>query len=118
MRLHHVQLAIPQGSEEVARQFWIRLLGFEEIAKPPELAQRGGFWCVLGAVEVHIGIEEDFSPARKAHPAFLVPDLGDVAAQLEQAGHEVRPDGLFPGHRRFYVDDPFGNRLEFLEVEN
>lgn len=95
----------------------MEVLGFVEIPKPPELARRGGFWCTLGDVEIHIGIEEAFEPARKAHPAFLVSDLDTIADRLRAADHDVEVDHLFPGHRRFYSTDPFGNRLEFLEAE-
>lgn len=115
MQLHHVQIAIPPREEDVARRFWIGLLGFIEIVKPPALAARGGLWCVNDDVELHLGVEDDFRPARKAHPGFVVTDLDAIAGRLSSAGHDVRFDDLFPGHRRFYVDDPFGNRLEFLE---
>lgn len=114
--LHHVQLAIPPGSEEVAREFWVDALGLTEIAKPPEPAARGGLWVRGDALEVHLGIEEGFAPARKAHPGILVTGLDALAARLEDHGIDIVYDGAFPGHRRFYAADPFGNRLEFLEA--
>jgi catechol 2,3-dioxygenase-like lactoylglutathione lyase family enzyme len=115
--LHHVQLAIPAGGEDDARAFYGGVLGLDEIPKPSELATRGGAWFRGGGLEVHLGIEEPFAPARKAHPGILTHDLDGLQARFTAAGIEVRPDGLFPGFRRFYVDDCFGNRLEFLQPE-
>lgn len=120
MRLHHVQLAIPAGGEDRARAFWSDLLGLDEVAKPPALAARGGCWFRSGDLELHLGVEEPFAPARKAHPGILVDDLDDLddlVDRLAAAGVEARSDDLFPAHRRVYVDDPFGNRLEFLQAE-
>ncbi len=114
-RLHHVQLAIPPGGEERCRAFWGGVLGMTELDKPAALAARGGCWFRGGGVEVHLGVEGQFVPARKAHPGFLVKDLRTLAGALEAAGIDVVWDGEFPGHARFYADDPFGNRLEFLE---
>jgi catechol 2,3-dioxygenase-like lactoylglutathione lyase family enzyme len=114
-RLHHVQLAIPAGGEVACRTFWSGVLGLAEIDKPPVLAARGGCWFRGGGLEVHLGVEEPFVPARKAHPGVLVSGLVGLAARLEAAGHDVQWDGEFPGHDRFYAADPFGNRLEFLE---
>ena len=114
-RLHHVQLAIPAGGESACRDFWGGVLGMTELEKPPVLAARGGCWFRGGGLEVHLGVEEPFSPARKAHPGILVEDLDGLAVALEDAGMTVTWDGEFPGHRRFYAADPFGNRLEFLE---
>jgi len=114
-RLHHVQLAIPPGGEDACRAFWGGVLGMAELQKPPVLAARGGCWFRGGGLEVHLGVEEPFAPARKAHPGILVEDLDGLAATLEDAGTAVTWDGEFPGHRRFYAADPFGNRLEFLE---
>ncbi len=115
LALHHVQLAMPRGEEDAARTFYGDALGLDEVTKPPELAARGGAWFRSGALEIHLGVEGGFTPARKAHPGILTDDLDGLAARLAAAGHEVRPDGAFPGHRRFYVDDCFGNRLEFLQ---
>ena len=114
-RLHHIQLAIPPGGEEDCRGFWGGVLGMEELEKPAVLAARGGCWFRGGGVEVHLGVEQDFTPARKAHPGILVTDLNRLAETLSAAGVEVTWDGEFPGHARFYAADPFGNRLEFLE---
>lgn len=116
-RLHHVQLAVPPGGEDEARAFYGGVLGMTELPKPPVLAARGGCWFRGGGWEVHLGVETPFAPARKAHPGVLVQGLGALAARLERAGAVVRWDGEFPGHRRFYSEDPFGNRLEFLEPD-
>lgn len=113
--LHHVQLAVPPGSEPQLRAFYCDLLGLTEVPKPASLAPRGGLWVRGPAVQLHLGVEEGFQPARKAHPALLVRDLDGLAARLRAAGHDVRPDDLLPGYRRFYVSDPVGNRLELLE---
>lgn len=113
--LHHVQLAIPDGGEPEARAFFGGVLGMEEIAKPPALAARGGCWFASGGLELHLGVEAPFQPAKKAHPGILVGDLDDVIARLQAAGYDATPDDLFPGFRRVYSTDPFGNRLEFLQ---
>jgi catechol 2,3-dioxygenase-like lactoylglutathione lyase family enzyme len=114
MRLHHVQVSCPAGGEDAARRFYGDALGIPEVDKPPVLAARGGCWFRGGAVEVHVGVEDDFAPARKAHPAFLVDDIDDVAARVEQAGFPVTWDGDFPGYRRFHTADGNGNRVEIL----
>ena len=116
--LHHVQLAIPAGSEDACRAFYIGVLGLTEVAKPPVLASRGGLWVRADALELHLGVEGDFRPARKAHPGIRVRDVDALAARLAAAGVEVRWDGDFPGHRRCYADDPVGNRLEFLQRDD
>ncbi|MHC1560876.1 VOC family protein [Actinomycetospora sp. C-140] len=113
--LHHVQLAMPAGQEDAARGFYADVLGMVEIAKPPVLAARGGAWFRSGGLELHLGVEGDFRPARKAHPGILVDDLDDVARRVAATGQDVTRDGDFPGFRRCYAHDPFGNRLEFLE---
>lgn len=113
--LHHVQLVIPPGAEELCREFWGGILGMTELTKPPELAARGGCWFRGGALEVHLGVEEDFRPNKKAHPGILVSSLQAVAKRLEEQGVEVVWDDNFPGHHRFYASDKLGNRLEFLE---
>ena len=112
--LHHVQIAVPAGSEPALRQFYGRVLGMTEIPKPAALAARGGVWFRSGTAELHLGVEEDFRQARKAHPGLLVDDLDGIVSRLAEAGHSVRPDDLLPGYRRCYVDDPCGNRLELL----
>ena len=113
--LHHVQLAIPPGGEDRCRAFWGDVLGMQEVDKPAVLAARGGCWFRGGGLEVHLGVEEEFAPARKAHPGILVRNLAELATAFEAAGVKVTWDGEFPGHDRFYASDPFGNRLEFLE---
>ncbi len=112
--LDHVQLAAPKGCEAAARHFFGELLGLEEVAKPAILAGRGGVWFALGAHGLHIGVEEPFRPAQKAHPALLVRDVAALAARLEAAGVQIIWDDQLPGYRRFYTFDPWGNRLECL----
>ncbi len=113
--LHHVQLAMPAGQEDAARAFFVDVLGMTEVEKPPALAARGGVWFRAGGVELHLGVEPDFRPARKAHPGVVVTDLDDVVDRLAGADQPVQWDTDFPGFRRIYAHDPFGNRLEFLE---
>lgn len=113
--LHHVQLAIPRHEEDRARRFYGDVLGLIEIPKPASLRERGGLWYRIGALELHLGIEDDFRPAKKAHPGLLVNDLPSIVARAEAAGHAARPDNLLEGFDRAYVDDPFGNRIELLE---
>jgi catechol 2,3-dioxygenase-like lactoylglutathione lyase family enzyme len=113
--IHHVQLACPAGSENALRAFYSGVLGLAEIDKPPVLAQRGGCWFRGHGIELHLGVEADFRPARKAHPGLLVTGLDGWAARLTAAGYPVSYDDEFPGMRRFYASDPHGNRLEFLE---
>lgn len=112
--LHHVQLAAPAGCETLARAFWCGVLGMTEVAKPPALAGRGGAWFRSGPVEVHVGVEEPFRPALKAHPAFVVADLVAARRSLIAAGAEVSPDAPIFGRERLHTSDPFGNRLELL----
>jgi len=112
--VHHVQIAVPAGSERALRRFYAGVLGMTEIPKPVALAGRGGMWFRSGTAELHLGVEEDFRPARKAHPGLLVADLDAIVSRLAEAGHRVRPDDLLPGYSRCYVDDPCGNRLELL----
>lgn len=116
-RLHHVQLSIPAGGEDASRAFWADLLGMRELPKPPVLAERGGCWFGGGGVEVHVGVEADFAPARKAHPALLVTGIKDLAARLEEHGVPFTWDDTVPGLTRFHANDPFGNRLEFVEPQ-
>ncbi|MDH6575455.1 glyoxalase [Kitasatospora sp. MAP5-34] len=114
-RLHHVQLDIPAGSEELCREFWAGVLGMTELEKPPVLAARGGCWFRGGGVEVHLGVVPDFTPSAKGHPGILVAALPALAARLESHGVPVVWDDNFPGYRRFHSADRLGNRLEFLE---
>ncbi|MFI9648963.1 VOC family protein [Streptomyces sp. NPDC052040] len=111
----HVQLAAPPGSEDLLRAYYADVLGMTEIPKPPVLAARGGCWFQAGTVQLHLGVEEDFRPARKAHPGLRVTGIETYAARLAARGATVTWDGNLPGHRRFYSEDPVGNRLEFLE---
>ncbi|MEU6139235.1 VOC family protein [Streptomyces sp. NPDC047081] len=111
----HVQLAAPVGCEDLLRAYYADVLGMEEIPKPPVLAARGGCWFRAGAVQLHLGIEADFRPAKKAHPGLLVKDIEAYAERLAAGGAPVVWDHGLPGHRRFYSEDPVGNRLEFLE---
>ncbi|AKN15896.1 VOC family protein [Mycobacterium haemophilum] len=113
--LHHVQLAMPAGQEDRARHFFIDVLGMTEIAKPSVLAERGGAWFRAGDLELHLGVESEFRPARKAHPGILVSDIDALARRIAASGHQVQWDDDFPGLRRFCAADPFDNRLEFLQ---
>ena len=112
--IDHVQLAMPAGEEERAAAFYDGLLGIPRVAKPPELAVRGGCWFERDGLRVHLGVEDDFRPARKAHPALAVSGLGELCVLLEAAGHPVRRTDDVPGTPQWYVDDPFGNRIELL----
>jgi catechol 2,3-dioxygenase-like lactoylglutathione lyase family enzyme len=112
--IDHVQLAMPPGRESEARAFYARLLGVPEKAKPAELAKRGGAWFENDSVKLHLGVEADFRPARKAHPALLVSGLPTLVTRLREAGIDVVDDAL-TGYHRVYVSDPFGNRLELME---
>jgi catechol 2,3-dioxygenase-like lactoylglutathione lyase family enzyme len=114
LRIDHVQLAMPPGAEDEGRGFYVGVLGMEEIPKPAALAARGGAWFKSGEVQLHLGVETDFRPAAKAHPAIAVADIGGMAATLQRAGYEPIWDDAIPGVRRFHVADPFGNRLEFM----
>jgi len=113
--IHHVQLAMPAGREEEARRFYCVLLGIPETPKPEHLAKRGGVWFESGQLKIHLGVEEDFRPARKAHPALLVDNLGGLIARLRSAGITVAEDEPLAGYKRVYVADPFENRLELME---
>lgn len=115
--LHHVQLAMPVGRESEAVAFYEGVLEIPQIEKPPHLAARGRAWFERGELRVHLGVDEDFRPAFKAHAAFLVDDLDSLERRLADHGHEAVRDQPLPGYRRFYASDPFGNRLEFLQPE-
>ena len=117
-RLQHVQLAIPTGGEDASRAFWVGSLGFDEVPKPRLLAVRGGCWFRRGDLEMHMGVEDPFTPARKAHPALLVTGLDALAETLSATGADVRWSDEVPGTRRFHTDDPFGNRLEFIAADD
>ena len=114
--LDHVQLAMPEGQEEVARGFYVSLLGLTEVPKPKSLAGRGGVWFESGSVKLHLGVEQDFRAARKAHPALLVRGLDELSRRLAEAGISPQNDVPLEGYRRLHALDPFGNRIEFLEL--
>ncbi|MCJ7841012.1 VOC family protein [Lederbergia sp. NSJ-179] len=117
-KIDHVQLAAPKNSENQARQFFSGILGFTELEKPEELRKRGGVWFSAGLNQLHIGIEESFSPAKKAHPAFEVVNLEALKQHLSNHGVEYIVDPHLPDANRIYTDDPFGNRIELLEWED
>ena len=114
-RLDHVQLSMPPGGETLARAFYDGTLGIPEIPKPPNLAKRGGCWFERGDLKIHLGVEADFRPARKAHPALLVADLRALVEKLKSSGYWLREDEPLENYHRVYVDDPFGNRIELME---
>jgi catechol 2,3-dioxygenase-like lactoylglutathione lyase family enzyme len=113
--MDHVQLAMPADREDDARAFYDHLLGIPEVAKPAHLAARGGCWFESGSVKVHLGVEENFAPAKRAHPAFIVRDLTSLSQQLEEAGYDLKEDQPLEGFERRYVSDPFGNRIELMQ---
>ena len=116
LSIDHVQIAMPAGQEDQARAFYIEQLGFTEIPKPPDLAKRGGAWFQSGSVQLHLGVESDFRPVRKAHPAFVVSDLDSLIAKVQSAGYETdTPQPPLDGYKRAHVFDPFGNRIELME---
>jgi catechol 2,3-dioxygenase-like lactoylglutathione lyase family enzyme len=117
-RIDHVQLAMPAGGEELARRFYGGILGISETPKPAHLAMRGGCWFERGDLKIHLGVEADFRPARKAHVALLVTELSLLQKQLEASGYSVKDDEPLAGYHRIYVDDPFGNRIELMELAN
>jgi catechol 2,3-dioxygenase-like lactoylglutathione lyase family enzyme len=113
--IDHIQLAAPKGSEDTARKFFKNILGFDEVEKPEELKKRGGVWFEVGNYQIHIGIEEPFYPAKKAHPAFEIENIEELKKHLVTNGIDVIEDDKLPGAKRFYISDPFGNRMELLE---
>jgi len=115
--LDHIQIAAPEGCEPAAREFYGALLGLPELEKPAPLRSRGGCWFQCGTQQLHIGVEKDFHPAKKAHPAFAVADLDEFRQALLARGVKVTDDFSLPGTRRFFTEDPWGNRLEFLETQ-
>ena len=112
--LHHVQIAIFEGGEPLARSFYGALLGLAEVPKPPNLQRRGGVWFDTGTIQLHLGVDPSFTPAPKAHVALLVSDLDTVRARLSALGYPRVDDEPLPGFDRFYSSDPFGNRVELL----
>ena len=111
----HVLLAIPAGEERRARKFYVDVLGFTEVVRPESLGGTGGGWFRAGPVNLHLGSEKEFTPARLAHPALLVSDLAPLIARCEAAGHRTIPAEKLPGFNRVHVHDPFGNRIELME---
>jgi len=117
LSIDHVQIAMPAGEEDKARSFYINILGFTELPKPPELAKRGGAWFQSENVQLHLGVEKDFHPARKAHPAFIVDELDALIATAQNAGYETdTSQPPLDGYKRVHVYDPFGNRIELMEI--
>ena len=116
--IDHVQLAAPPGCEAEARRFFGGVLGLEEVEKPESLRARGGVWFRVGAQQLHVGVEQEFAPARKAHPAFAVSRYDELVVRLRSAGVETVADDSIPGVRRSYIADPWGNRIELVAVEN
>jgi catechol 2,3-dioxygenase-like lactoylglutathione lyase family enzyme len=114
-RLDHVLLAMPAGRESDARQFYQGILGIPEASKPEALAARGGCWFEDGELKIHLGVEKDFVPARKAHPAFIVDDLAGLEFKLKASGYPVAQDERLDGYDRIFVNDPFGNRIELMQ---
>ncbi|MBO0995573.1 VOC family protein [Bacillus sp. SD088] len=117
-KIDHVQLAAPKESEELARQFYSDILGFKEIEKPETLRKRGGAWFSIGEIQLHIGTEDPFVPAKKAHPAIEVENLEALKQYLLRREVEYIVDDNLPGANRIYLYDPFGNRIELLEWES
>jgi len=115
--LDHVQLAMPTGGEGRARGFYGDVLGMKEIPKPEALAGRGGCWFSSGTAQIHLGVEEDFRPAKKAHPGLVVEGMNEILARCEKAGLAAKPDAEIDERRRVHVFDPFGNRLELIEAK-
>jgi catechol 2,3-dioxygenase-like lactoylglutathione lyase family enzyme len=115
-RIDHVQLAMPVGAEDRAREFYQGVLGIPEVPKPSHMAKRGGCWFERGELKVHLGADVDFRAARKAHPAFQVLELRVLADKLMVLGYTVRDEVPIAGRVRVHVDDPFGNRIEFIEA--
>jgi len=113
--LDHIQIAAPEGCEAAARDFYGALLGMREIEKHESLRARGGCWFQCGSQQLHVGVEKDFRPAKKAHPAFTVSNLDELRDALLARAFKVTEDTSIPGVRRFHTEDPWGNRLEFLE---
>lgn len=116
--IDHVQLAMPANGESMARIFYGDILGMQELSKPKELSARGGIWFACGPLQFHLGVEKEFHPARKAHPALLVDDYPSLVRKLRQANYILREDESLPGVTRCFVDDPFGNRIELVAAKH
>jgi len=118
LAIDHVQIAAPRGCEAAAREFYGGILGMSEVEKPETLRGRGGCWFQCGGQQLHVGVETEFLAAKKAHPAFAVRDLNRLRQRLAAHGIEITEDDALPRVQRFYAEDPWGNRLEFLEEQN
>jgi catechol 2,3-dioxygenase-like lactoylglutathione lyase family enzyme len=116
--IHHVQLAMPAGREDDARRFYSGVLGIPEVQKPADLVRRGGVWFETGNLRVHLGVEQNFRPAQKAHPGLLVRDLKLLSKRLADGGYGVTAGEPLEGYEHIYVNDPFGNRLELLAEQD
>ncbi len=117
LAIDHIQLAAPPGCEEAARRFFGELLGLEEIPKPEPIRARGGVWYRIGAHELHVGVDQNFAPARKAHPGFRASNYDELRKRLLAGGVAVTDDEAIPGVRRCFVADPWGNRIELISAE-
>lgn len=116
LSIDHIQIAMPAGQETQARAFYVNILGFTEIPKPAELVKRGGAWFQSHGVQLHLGVDADFRPARKAHPAFIVSELDSLVGRVKEAGYETdTSQPPLDGYKRAHVFDPFGNRIELME---
>lgn len=113
--LEHVQVALPAGRGDLAREFYRDVLGMVEIEKPETLKKRGGLWYLCGVHQIHLGVDHDFKPAQQAHPAIHVNNIEELKRSILSKGIALFGDELLPSAKRFYVNDPLGNRLEFLE---
>lgn len=116
--LDHIQIAMPKGREQEAREFYQDILGISEVSKPAELSGRGGVWFESGKLKIHLGVEDDFRPARKAHPGLLVRDLDELLAVLKHKGYAVTNDKSLLGVTRAFTHDPFGNRIELIQCDS
>jgi catechol 2,3-dioxygenase-like lactoylglutathione lyase family enzyme len=116
--VHHVQIAMPEQGEDLARQFYGEILGFPEVPKPDVLRQKGGVWFRTGNLDLHLGVDRPFVAAKKAHVAYEVSDLEWVMELLVKAGFPIDEDEYLPGYDRFYTADPFGNRVELLRARD
>jgi catechol 2,3-dioxygenase-like lactoylglutathione lyase family enzyme len=114
--IHHVQLAMPDGEDADAVRFYADTLGLTQVPRPEALSPRGGVWFLSGDLEVHLGVEDQFRPAVKAHPAILVNGLRTIRTRIEEAGYKISDTVQIEGYDRVYVRDPFGNRLELIEA--
>ena len=113
--IDHIQLAMPAGQEDAARRFYAGLLGLSEVAKPAHLVARGGAWFENLNVRIHLGVDPDFRPAKKAHPGLVVSNLNALVDRLRTAGYPAADGDAREEYEHAYVEDPFGNRLELIQ---